>query len=317
MSLQSTAQIMVFDPSAEGTPMETPPMHLVPLEVSEHEHDPRAGSFPSPEGAPILQDQMEVVEPGEVSIVIEDLPGAPSGTKDPEPVLEVAEEDGDKAKAVDENPAEAKKNEKWDWSARGPHGFIAWVKERCDDVPKHSGYDSAGLERAVAYLERLDGEISKAMRMDLDSELDANQIEKVRAMIDEGVERLHDRLDKVKKVKKTKRSKKKSNFEMDDLLVKEAQKITGVSGIIVTVDLLTSRIARTCINSMVSAGHDIEDVYAHQVKEYNLNKREQASVMQLLSDMGYALRQDRGYMPDEDYDFASSDNADFAANYKG
>jgi hypothetical protein len=68
---------------------------------------------------------------------------------------------------------------------------------------------------------------------------------------------------------------------------------------------------------MVSAGHDIEDLYARQVKYYKLSTREQAEVQQLLSDMGYAVRQDRGFMPDEDFDVSSSDNMDWAANYKG
>jgi len=255
---------------------------------------------------------LEVEEPGEVSIVIEELPGAPSGTKDPEPILEVVEPDESE---LNQNPAD-KKNEKWDWASKGPHGFIAWVKERCEDVPKHSGMDSAGLERAVAYLERLDGEISRAMRSDLEGNLDASQIETVRAKIDDGMNRLHDRLDKIKKSKKSKRSgKKKADLNND--LVKEAQKITGVQGIMVTVDLLTSRIARVCINSMVSAGHDINDVYQNQVKEYNLDKRERACVRQLLEDMGYSLREDRGHFPDDDVDLASSDNFDWAANYQG
>ena len=292
-------------------------MSLVPLEVTEH--DPHMGLAPASESHGHEHDQMEVSEPGEVAIVIDDLPGAPAGTKDPEePVLEVAEEAGPKAEEQDANAAKSKKDPKWDWEAHGPHGFITWVKARCDDVPKHSGYDSAGLERAVAYLEKLDGEISRAMRMDLDGELDANQIEKVRAMIDDGISRLHDRLDKVKKVKKSKRSKKKNAAEeTSEMMVKEAQKITGVQGVFIMADLLTSRIARVCINGMVSAGHDIEDLYARQVKEYGLNKREQAQVMQLLSDMGYPLRQDRGFMPDEDVHVEESDNMDWSANYKG
>jgi hypothetical protein len=66
---------------------------------------------------------------------------------------------------------------------------------------------------------------------------------------------------------------------------------------------------------MVSAGHDIEDLYERQVKKYKLNEREKAEVMQLLDDMGYRLAHDRGYLADEDVDYASSDNMDFAANY--
>jgi len=321
MSLQSTAQFYVVDPaagpSADVGNLALVPLHEMPLEVSEHEHhhEPHEGLQGLPEGASMMN-PLEVGEPGEVSIVIEDIPGAPQGSKDPEPELEVQEEP---IKADDQNDAsKPKKDPKWDWEAHGPHGFIAWVKSRCDDVPKHSGQDSAGLERAIAYLDRLDGEISRAMRMDLDGELDANQIEKTRAMIDDGISRLHDRLDKVKKVKKTKRSKKKTaSEEIQETLVKEAQKITGVGGVMIVADLLTSRIARVCINGMVSGGHDIEDLYARQVKEYGLNKREQACVMQLLTDMGYPLRQDRGFMPDDDFHVEDSDNMDWAANYKG
>ena len=52
-------------------------------------------------------------------------------------------------------------------------------------MPKHSGYDSAGLERAVAYLDRIDSEISKAMRSDLDGSLNADHIENVRSQIED------------------------------------------------------------------------------------------------------------------------------------
>lgn len=301
MSLKSTAQeLFVVEPSAGGSPS---PLSLIPLEVSD---------------APVgnMESSLEVGEPGEVEIVIEDLPGAPHGTHDPEP-LEVSEhdKDEDKLEVVDENDAKkSKKPEKWDWESKGPTGFVAWIKGRIDDVPKHSGYDSAGLERAVAYMERLDNEISKAMRLDLDGALDANKIESVRAQIDEGLSRLHDRLDKVKKHSKSRRKKK---ADSNTTLVKEAQKIAGVQGVFVTVPLLISRVARVCINGMVSGGHDIEDIYGKQIKKYKLNDREQAEVMQLLADMGYPLRQDRGYLADEDVDVASSDNMDWAANYKG
>lgn len=301
MTLKSEAQeLIVLEP--------TMPSHMgndsvIPLEVVEMHGD----------RPPVDMEPMEVEGPQDIELVVEELPGAPAGTSDPEPVLEVEEEDSKDANN-DDDSKKSKKPEKWDWASKGSHGFVAWVKERLDGVPKHSGYDTAGLERAVSYLEKLDSEISKAMRMDLDGELDANKVEEVRAQIDSGIARLHDRLDKVKKSKKTKRKK---SGEVDSSIVKEAQKITGVQGVFVTVPLLISRIARVCINGTVSAGHDIEDLYSRQVKKYKLNDREQAEVMQLLSDMGYAIRQDRGYLPDEDVDVASSDNFDWAANYKG
>ncbi len=224
------------------------------------------------------------------------------------------EDDKDKSEADDSDAKKSKKNEKWDWETKGGKGFLVWVKERIDSVPKHSGYDTAGLERAVSYLERLDDEISKAMRLDLDGELDANQIEHVRSQIEKGLDMLSDRIDAINESKKNKKKKNKKKSDLETTgLVKEAQKITGVQGIYVTVPLLISRVARVCINGMVSAGHDIEDLYKKQVKKYNLNTREQAETMQLLADMGYPLRQDRGYMPEDEIEV--TDGMDFAQNF--
>lgn len=313
MSLQSTAQeLIVVDPASMGSPMGGNQMSLVPLEVMDeapHEHEGHTHEHGHDHGGMEVEDKPMVLE-----VELELVPGAGNS---PEPIeVHEVEPEEDKSKVEDMQDAKPKKNEKWDWESRGATGFIAWIKERCDDVPKHSGQDTAGLERAIAYLERLDNEISKAMRLDLDGELDANQIEKVRATIDNGVERLHDRLDKVKKNKKVSR-KKKAEFEFSDVLIKEAQKITGVQGVYITVPLLISRIARVCINGMVSAGHDIEDLYERQVKFYKLNDREQAEVMQLLADMGYAVRQDRGFMPNEQLEVSDTNGMDWTAQYKG
>jgi len=255
----------------------------------------------------------EQQNPLEVVIQFEgDLPGAKVS---PEPVIEVTEEspEVEEKKEDDEDVNDAKKPKgKWDWKTRGPQGFVLWIKERFDTVPKHSGLDSAGLERALAYLDKLDSEISKAMRLDVDGELDANKVEEIRCKIDDGAEALKDRLDKVRKSKKG--NKKKSDFVFEGM-VKEGQKITGVQGIYVTVPLLISGIARVLINGTVSAGHDLKEMYDKLVDKYKLNDREKTEVRWLLFDMGYPLRGDRGYLPDEEYDQTSSDNLDYAANY--
>lgn len=301
MSLEVTAQeLFVIDPETNEAHDVIP----IPLEVmeqpAEHEHE-----------------GLHVSEEGPVEVVIElgDLPGAPHGTPDPrdEPVLEVTDEE--KPQEPDANDAKSKKNEKWDWESKGAHGFVAWIKERIDDVPKHSGYDSAGLERAISYMEKLDNEISRAMRLDLDGQLDANKIEEVRSKIDDSLSRLNARLDKVKKHSKNRRKKKAD--ETVSSFIKEGQKIMGVEGVYIVAPIFISRLARVCINGMVSAGHDIEDMYDRQVKRWKLSEREQAELLQLLSDMGYSLRQDRGYMPGDDVDTASSSNFDWAANYRG
>jgi hypothetical protein len=305
MSLYSTAQaeglIEVLDAIA-------PDMHQSMPEIVLYSEPPTQEMVMEMHD-PETQHGLEVAEPGQVEIVIDDLPGVEALDPELEHKLEVSDEPADSEK-VDDNAAK-KAPTKWDWASKGTHGFIAWIKERCTDVPKHSGYDTAGIERAISYLDKLDGEISKAMRMDLDGELDANKIEEVRAKIDDGITRLHDRLDKVKK-----KGKKKKKAEFDAELIKEAQKATNIAGIVITVDLLISRIARVCINGMVSGGHDIEDMFKRQADKYKLTDREQVEVMQLLADMGYPLRQDRGFLLDEDVNTTHADNFDWNANWQ-
>ncbi len=268
---------------------------------------------------------------GDIEIVISlpEVPGAANAMpleifEEPEKneveVIDVSSEDkvSDKKENGDENDARksSKKPEKWDWESKGASGFVSWIKDRLDNVPTHSGKDTAGLERAISYLQKVDSEISKAMRLDLDGDLDANKIEEVRATIDDGLERLEERLSKIKKSKKGTRKRAELEYAQEGF-IKEAQKITGVKAVYVTVPLLISRIARVCINGMTSAGHDIEDLYNRQVKYYKLSSREQAETMQLLADMGYPLRQDRGFLPEDALEVSDTNGMDWVANYKG
>jgi hypothetical protein len=247
----------------------------------------------------------------EIVISLDELPGVTALDPEMEQKLEVVDEE---PKTEDENEAKkSSKPAKWDWESKGAQGFIAWIKERINDVPKHSGYDTAGIERAVSYLDRLDNEISKAMRLDLDGELDADKVEEVRANIYDGIERLNARHEKVNK--KSKKKKKKSASQ-EHGLVKEGQKIPGISGIVITVPLLISTIVRTCINGNVSAGHDIEDSFKKLSTKFDLTDREQAECMQLFADLGYPAHFNRGYLLDEDVDSTSSDNFDYSASYQ-
>jgi hypothetical protein len=302
MSIQSQAQDMSNVPFIVVDPSEGHPQILNMVNSDEF--------ITSPE-----EEDVEVHdehEPLEVIIKFDGvLPGAPDS---PEPIEVVEEPVEVEDKSKDENDVKSKKNEKWDWASKGPTGFIDWIKQRFNSVPKHSGMDTAGIGRACAYLERLLSEIHKAMRMDLDGELDANIIEDICSKIEDGIDKLNDRDSKISKSKKSR--KKKSEEEINEL-VKTAQKITGVKGIYVTVPLLISGIARVCINGNISAGHDITQIYQDQVKKFKLNDREKTEVRWLLFDMGYPIRGDRGFTEDEPIDTTSCNNYDYSANYNG
>ena len=206
----------------------------------------------------------------------------------------------------------------WKWNVAS---FLQWLQSKMTGIPRHSGRDSAGLERAMAYLEQLDREISRAVRSDLNNEIAIDAVEKARDEIHKGLERLQDRLDKVLNSKYPKRKgnkkKKKKAVDYRDELVKEGSKGAYYGKIVVTVPILISGIARACVNSMVSAGKDIEDEFQKLAKQYKLDSREEFMLYQALSDMGYHVRRPRGTELGDEVDYTSTENTGWNANYPG
>lgn len=255
--------------------------------------------------------QMSVDEPdqNDLVFVLPEVPGAEDSAAEDEVSVEP---DGEIV--VEEKPEE--ETDVWDWHAGGVGNFLYWLRDMMNDCPGHSGRDTTGLEKAISYFEALDREITKAMRTDYKNEIDSAKAEEARAAIEDGLERLVGRLEKVRSSKFKRHQKKtKKASESDEHIVKEAQKSTNISGIVITVPLLISHCARICINSMVSAGKDLEDTYRAMVEKYALNKREQAELVQILADMGYVTHMDRFALPDEKVYPTSVDNKDWAANY--
>lgn len=240
-----------------------------------------------------------------LEIFISELPGAPNGTKVP-----VVEIDQDEKETSDENDAKTKKTDKWNWKGKGD--FVAWLKERLASVPKHSGTDIAGLERAVSYMSKIDDAISKAMREDMDGELDADKVEEVRSQIEDGMERLEDRIETIKKTKK-----KKKTAEIDPEMVKEGGSSLAMRGVYITVPVFISSLARIIVNAHVSNGRDMNDIYNKLVKKFAVNEREELEIQQVLLDMGMPLHMDRGLVGQKDIDINSSDNFDFSAYFHG
>lgn len=179
----------------------------------------------------------------------------------------------------------------WDWEKQGGTGcFLDWIKTMFDGVPKHSGKDTTGVERAISYFERLDKEISNAMRKDFKREIDSAKAEQAREEIEKGLESLVGRLEKLRS-KKFKKRKGKKAFE-DFGLVKEGE--TTITGkIVVTVPYLISNIARTCIEATVQGGKDIEECFNKMCDKWELDNREKFQVATLIKDMGYPLLLDR------------------------
>lgn len=229
------------------------------------------------------------------------------------PAVPGAEEEIDDSELEVENEEEEVEVESdpWKWTLES---FPDWLSSRLQNLPKHSGKETAGIERVISVLEALDREISKAFRMDLNGVLDVGMIEEARDEIQRGLERCIERKEKLEgyKYKKTKGRKKKADDESNELV-----KTAGTPNVQVQVPLLISGLARICVNGLVSAGHDIEQTYSKLCQAYELDKKQKFELITLLGDMGYYVRRDRGIVPGEEdkFDLASSDNFDWGAQY--
>lgn len=236
-----------------------------------------------------------------------------------EEILSVSDQPEDIPDLQDANDSKNKKKRspKWDWKPvfekDGASGFMIWVKERFNDVPRHSGKDSAGIERAISYLNKLNSEISACMKFDEDGVLDSDQIEKARAKIEDGISSLEKALKTITKSKKDK--KKTASDETDEELVKEAQRVVGLQGNYINVPLLISSLARMCINGSVSAGHSMEENIHIVSEKFKLDNREKFSLAFLIQDMGFPVKADRFFADVMGARNISEDGIDFAANY--
>lgn len=226
---------------------------------------------------------------------LELVPGADNNT------LEVLE---DEPIEIKEEEADGPKDD-WDWKTLGMSKFLNWVQDRFQSIPKHSGQDLTGIDRAVSYCERLISEIRRAVKSDFKREIDTSKADEALAELHKAIDRLQERGNKIE-VRKFKKSKK-ANQQYD--LVKNAE--TSITGrTVVVVPYLVSNIARACIDATVSGGRDIEDCFEKLATEYKLDKREKAQVVQLIKDMGYPMLLDR-LNPGKDIKPSSDDVMEF------
>jgi hypothetical protein len=250
----------------------------------------------------------------------------------------------------EEDKAEDKPEVQTDWAKDGDHSkFIAYIIERKNNIPKHSGETVVGCERALHYLKSLDLEISKAMRTDLKGLIDEQQIDSIRKEIEVMSERLN------KQITKLQGKKRKADLEVriisqgqcdkcscetpmwhnvaeskmvclscnneidvegecsecDKGIVAEAQ----TPRLNIYVSAFERAIFGTLIDSAVSGGHNINETYEKLKKKYELTPREELAIQQLVADAGYAMYWDRGRVGDKEQDVSDGNGIDFATNY--
>jgi hypothetical protein len=211
-------------------------------------------------------------------------------------------------------------------SDRDTTKFMNYLRDGYSSIPQHNGNSISGCERALAYLNKLNREISEAVRKDENNALDQDldEVEDFRVKILQGMVALKNRVGELKKKFKEEGSQKrraddetmrmvKESLESRDNLTKEAK--SGKFEVVITP--FERAITGILVNSVVSAGHPFEEVYDYLKKKFSLTAREELAVLQIVMDMGFPIFKDRGTIGDSGDGNQEGHGVDFVKNYFG
>lgn len=193
-------------------------------------------------------------------------------------------------------------------------------------IPRHDGKTTLGCERAKSFLERVDKEISSAIRKDHDGILEISKLEDIRQKIMSDISKLTNHI----KMLKSKDNKKKASIDPKGIpfwtdasgvehSYSDLRKTAATpSKMVIAVPPFERAIAGIMINAHVSAGHNMEEVYDYLANKYAITPREELSIMQVCMDSGFHIFKDRGTYSGEKEDKEDSTakrGVDFVRNY--
>jgi hypothetical protein len=229
-----------------------------------------------------------------------------------------------------------KKETNWEGD-KDPAKFIAYLKYKLTKIPRHSGERIPGCERAVSYLKALENESSKAMRSDYNGVIDEEELDKIRKDIETMIFRLENHIERLEKNAAQQRVRFISQGECKecksmapmwhDATTGESvcmncerteeglEKQAGAATVNVYMTPWERAIIATCVNSVVSAGRNIDETFEHLDKKYKFSDREKLAFTQLLADHGYPVYTDRGRIGDKDAHPTDGEGIDFQTTY--
>lgn len=196
-----------------------------------------------------------------------------------------------------------------DWKEnKNVKSFMKYVESMYPGgIPAHDGKSTLGCERAIRFLDGINKEISSAIKKDMEDVLDVVRLEEVRVSIMKDLIVLKDHLTKLKsnlKDMKKSASIEKEAFEgmeediemvYDRMIENESMEKKAFSPKLrVVVTPFERAISGILINSVVAGGKPFEEVFEFLKKKYDLNERDELSIMQVVMDSGFPIFKDRG-----------------------
>ncbi len=200
-----------------------------------------------------------------------------------------------------------------DWKTdRDVSKFMVYISQAYPaGIPSHDGGSIVAIERAINFLNKINKEISEAVRMDSENNLDVGELEKIRTNIYNDISVLKERIKKLEKKLKTKADDESSEIVKQSDFNKEAT--TAKIQLVMTP--FERAITGIIVNAVVSAGHPMDEVYEHLKDKYELDDREELAILQILMDMGYPIFKDRGTFGESNTEGGQNRGVDFMRNY--
>ena len=198
--------------------------------------------------------------------------------------------------------------EEGDWlKSRNVEDFNIFIKKEFDRIKKPRDLKNAKtctLEQALGQWKKLNSYISMAIRSDYAGKLSSEWLDKVRDIIENYIDEIERNLEGYAQLAKDKKMRRRADEEAD--LVKEAT-TSKFSGFQTNVTLFETAIIRILINSVVSGGKNIEEIYETLKDKYDFSPREELALYQGLADMGYPVFKDRMMIGESDNDPSKPD----------
>ena len=289
---------------------------------------PEVITFEEPMDETILESELMPSEEQVSEGLLHEIIGYEEGEEEKEDSDKSENQDGvylpgsDVAYVEDPEPeAEPEKQSNWNDDRDVTH-FMEYLQQGYPTgIPRHDGRSISGCERAYAYLNRLNNEVSEAVRKDTSHVLDMDYVEKARVNMMHDMRALKEHMGKLKKKLKTSTSSDAS----EDIISAGAEQVAGIEkeATVARVQMVMTPFERAIsgilINSVVSAGHPFEDVYDFLKEKYSLTDREELAILQLVMDHGMPIFKDRGTIgktPEKGKE-TESHGIDFIKNYFG
>lgn len=236
-----------------------------------------------------------------------------------------------------------------------PEKFIEYAVTKLKAIPPHTGQTTVGCEKAMSYLRKLDKEISKAIQNDESNVIDEQKAEKLRDKIHEYIDLLEDAYADLNSKKRKKKKKASfslgksvvarlhdgepkyfisvtsadeeerllevnlnvpSDEQVQAFMAGRAKGLTKEAGSLMTfVDPFLQSVTRILIQSHITQGKNLKDVYQRLDEQYSFTPREELSIHELLMQKGLPLNIDLGRLREKDVQPSDGKGISYGTEY--